>query len=526
MSSVVLPAALGFTLLFVMGCPPKPPQKKKPVVTGPVKPAQPLKLSQAERQTLFDNAVGAIKAGEWAKAVQDLERLTADAPDFLEAQLNLGWARQQAGDLRGAQAAYEAALRQRNDHPVALSNLGALLLEVGQPDQALGVLAQALAVLPESLDVKLNLAVAYRLKKDFGAALRFTKEVLTREAKSIPALNNLGLIYLEQGNLEMAEWVFIKANGFKKKQPEILTNLGLTYLAKKDLIRAVAHFREAAAAQPTHVPSRMNLGAAYLAFLNYPEAAKQFQEILALDAANIEARMGYAGSLFGQRQYEPAANEYRAVLERDKDNATAYLRLGRLYSEFIRDQKQALTYLKEYIRIANPPPTDPIVQQVQFMEAQGASTQPRDPGGEGADGMMEAPPDGQGGEAPGDGSQDGMDVPPAPTPPAAAPPAAAPPAAAPPAAAPPAAAPPAAAPPAAAPPAAAPPAAAPPAAAPPAAAPPAAAPSAAAPPAAAPPAAAPPAAAPPAAAPPAAAPPAAAPPAAAPPAAAPANEGA
>ena len=439
LSSVVLPAALGCTLLFVMGCPPKPPQKKTPTVTAPVAPVKRVKMSQAERQTLFDNAVGAMKAGEWAKAVEELSRLTADAPDFVEAQLNLGWAREQTGDLRGAQAAYEAALREQNENPVALANLGALLVRSGQADQALGVLAQALAVLPESLDVKLNLAIAYRLKKDYPAALRFTKEVLTREAKSIAALNNLGLIYLEQGNLEMAEWVFIKANGFQKKQPEILNNLGLTHLAKKDLISAIAHFREAAAASPTHLPARLNLGAAYLAFLNYPEAAKQFQEILALDDGNIEARMGYAGSLFGQRQYEAAAGEYRAVLERDKQNATAYLRLGRLYSEFIRDQKQALTYLKEYIRIANPPSTDPIVQQVQFMEAQGSSEQPREPGGEGGE---VPPPDG--GEVP---PAEGGEVPPPDAPPVAEPPAAAPPAAAPPAAAPPAAAPPAASPP-------------------------------------------------------------------------------
>jgi len=373
----ILALALSATLAAFGCAAPQKVEPPKPVVAAPV--VQAPVTSAAEIQVLFDNAVAATRTTppDYAAAAAGFARVVEIAPEFLEAHLNLGWTLEHSGDPAGAEAAYQSALRLQSAHPKVLLSLGALHLRQGRADQAVGLFEQLLAQQPDSIELKQNLAIAYRMKKDYTAAHRYTKEVLTREAKSISALNLLGLIYFDQGNYDMAEWVFTKANKFEANHPEILTNLGLTHLVRGDVMRAMVNFQAAAKAAPRHIPSRLNLGAIYLEYLNYRESGTQFEEVLRIDPNSIEARFGYAGSLFGQQQYEAAAGQYQQILLLDPQSATANLRLGRLYGEFLRDQQQALTYLRRYVQLANPPQGDPIVEQVRFLEAQEAKGWPK-----------------------------------------------------------------------------------------------------------------------------------------------------
>ena len=59
-----------------------------------------------------------------------------------------GWQRHQAGDLAGAEQLYRQVLAAQPTHSQALHFLGCLALQVGQIDQAIAILSQAVASHP------------------------------------------------------------------------------------------------------------------------------------------------------------------------------------------------------------------------------------------------------------------------------------------------------------------------------------------------------------------------------------------
>ena len=89
---------------------------------------------------------GAGTAGDLRAAIEPLRRLTADAPDYLPAQITLADALRAAGDLRGAERIYRTAAW-RAPHGALLDRLAELHAELqragGAADRVLGVLKSA-----------------------------------------------------------------------------------------------------------------------------------------------------------------------------------------------------------------------------------------------------------------------------------------------------------------------------------------------------------------------------------------------
>src|ERR671932_762386 len=84
-----------------------------------------------------------------------------------EADFARGVELQQKGDLQGARAAYEAALRALPRRADALSNLGVVLARLGDYSAAVQRYKEALAIEPQLHETRLNLGIAYYKTEDF-----------------------------------------------------------------------------------------------------------------------------------------------------------------------------------------------------------------------------------------------------------------------------------------------------------------------------------------------------------------------
>jgi len=378
---------LSVASLAVAGCAGKQKIEPKKVVKQVKKEVEPAH-TQADVQAAFDGGVTAMTAQppDLEAAKKQFEAALKATHNFPEAHFNLGMVHAREGSFNDAEREYKTALDQFPDtarRNVRLT-LAKFYVDRNRLPEAESVLQQLLMETPDDLIIKQNMAVLYRSMKDFETALKFVREILSREAKNIAALNTLGLIYLDQDNMSMAEWIFGKATQFSKSKPnpDVLNSLGLFWLKKRKTPAAVAHFQKAVGANPNHLPARKNLGALYVNFLNYAGGVEQYQAALKLAPYDVDARMGLAASYFGLGQHEQAANEYKRIVEQKPRSGDAFARLGRLYQEFIRDQPKALEYYKEYIRVANPPANDPIVQQIGFLEEavrRGVAKEPEPP---------------------------------------------------------------------------------------------------------------------------------------------------
>lgn len=140
---------------------------------------------EGEAAIAFEQGLGALEAADYPRAADAFSRAREGGDAGLLAFYE-GYARQRAGDPRGAIAAYDAAREDLGENDVLLNNLGYAHLQVGRLDRALSALRAAVAANPDNARAHLNLGLAYYGAEDFDAAVASFDRALALE----PALGD------------------------------------------------------------------------------------------------------------------------------------------------------------------------------------------------------------------------------------------------------------------------------------------------------------------------------------------------
>ncbi len=125
---------------------------------------------EGEAATAFEQGLGALETGEYVRAAEAFARARELGDAGLLAFYE-GYARQRAGDPRGAIVAYEAARADLEGNDVVLNNLGYAQLQVGRLDRALEALRAAVEANPDNARAHLNLGLAHYGSGSFAQAV-------------------------------------------------------------------------------------------------------------------------------------------------------------------------------------------------------------------------------------------------------------------------------------------------------------------------------------------------------------------
>lgn len=141
-------------------------------------------------------------------------------------------------------------------------------------------------------------------RKRFQEAINVYKELLRRDPKNAVLLNKIGIAYTQLSNLNEARRYYERAIKADKFYPEAVNNLGTVYYqqgnisyknkrqsrAKGQYERAVAYYRQALQMRENMASVHSNLGYALFALGRYEEAFPCFQRALELDPEVLERR--------------------------------------------------------------------------------------------------------------------------------------------------------------------------------------------------------------------------------------------
>lgn len=245
-------------------------------------------------------------------------------PDPLRRHFEAAQTFQLAGDLERAAVEYHLALGE------ALRQMGNLRASEGRFQEAIALLADAAVAAPDSLEARVDLAIARYRAGQLEAAAADAEAVLARSPAHPRALQLLGRLRFIAGRHEAAAENLRRA---MDAEPDFETAylLGLAYLKLGRLPEARLLFDEILVSLGASAPLHVLLGRAYRETGHFAEAAAEFRRALALDAQQprVHYYLGLTALLAGgEGRFAEAERHFSAELERDPDDYQTRLARG------------------------------------------------------------------------------------------------------------------------------------------------------------------------------------------------------
>ncbi|MGH8105327.1 MAG: sulfotransferase [Arenimonas sp.] len=227
------------------------------------------------------------------------------------AHINDSVRKQLSGDIQGAIAACNNALRFNAEDASAYNQLGRVLFNAGHPPQSQSAFEKSLAIKP-----------------DFAEAW-----------------HNLGHVLRAQNKLEEAEKAYLRAVEIAPYYRSGLLNLGVVKFARGKNADALACFRQLLELEPQHVEAHINAGVGEHIIRNIEKAKYHYQQAIAIDPKNDTA-MRHLATLFSDELDTESAIEYfRKSLVINPRLSDVWAELVELYERANRldEAQQALT---------------------------------------------------------------------------------------------------------------------------------------------------------------------------------------
>ena len=264
----------------------------------------------------------------------DLETLwqatIARNPNSFLAHVNLGSVLVQQGQVDEAIAHFKRALEARPDYVGAYNNLGNALLQKGQVDEAMEQFQKALAFQPDDAMVHNSLGTALLQKGRVDEAIVHYQKALEIIPDSAEACCGLGNALLQKGRVDEAMEQFQKAI---RLQPDLATahyDLGNLLLQKGRVDEAITCYQKALKIKPGYAEAHYNLGNAFLQERSVDEAIQQYQSALEIKPDYAEAHINLGAALFQKGRLDDAAEQLQRAINLQPDSARAHYNLSQI----------------------------------------------------------------------------------------------------------------------------------------------------------------------------------------------------
>jgi len=261
--------------LFVtfVGCGEKKPQPETAAVVVASQPPAPVPMPPAmvERATdvvvvpeppkevTYEEAEAAYKEARYAEAVDLFTRYTERKASNPWGHYMLGLSAWKAGQLAPAEAAFRQALQLDALHAKSWINLSRVLLDDGRPEEALIALDEAFVIDPVSnVAFRLQGRAHHQLGQVEEAEASY-REALQLDSQDAWAMNNLALLFIEQGRFEAALPVLALAVETRTDVPLFYNNLGMALERTGHFHAAYAAYEKAVALDDSYEKAADNL---------------------------------------------------------------------------------------------------------------------------------------------------------------------------------------------------------------------------------------------------------------------------
>jgi len=294
---------------------------------------------------------------------QDSETLYRHALAVTEnnhlAHNNLGIVLRDKGQIDEAICEFQAAIRLKPGNALFHRNLGFALAKKDETSAAINEYQQAIQLEPDNTDAHNNLGTALTKIGLTDEAIREFQTALRLNPNTIAAHVNLGVALAKKGLPDAAIDQYHAALRLEADNSEAHYNLGQAYFLKNQFDAAIVQFQAALHCKPADPEIQYNLGAALALNGQLDPAIQHFQAALRLKPDYAQVRYNLALALAAKGQTDPAIEQYRQTLRLKPDYAearnnlgTALARKGQL-DEAIQQLQEAVRLRPDFVQAQN-----------------------------------------------------------------------------------------------------------------------------------------------------------------------------
>jgi tetratricopeptide (TPR) repeat protein len=275
-----------------------------------------------------DLGVIAFGDGDDDTAAEDFGRALAINKAALPSRLGRAEAHRRAGRKKEARADYEAILR-----------------ETAEDD-------------PLRRDAAARLASLLRDGGDFDDAVEVLRDTVRLSGVNAHIYTELGLIYIDQKRLDLAQLVLAKALELDAKDPAIYNALAILALRQNKAQEAFERFDHAASLDATYIDARFNKASVLLDAGDFARAKTELTAIIEKRPDDLAAQVALGVALRGLKDYVAAKATWDKVVKdgsrRSASRADAIFDLAILKIDFTEDVPGGKADLDRYLQEAPP----------------------------------------------------------------------------------------------------------------------------------------------------------------------------
>lgn len=324
-------------------------------------------IQSGNKNALAFYLLGRTKYNEkhFAEAVSFLQKSLALDPKDVKAETSLGHAYEQLGDSDKAVAAYRDAIMSADQgvspDPDPYAALGALLIHLNRPAEAVPVLTKAVQLAPDSAAAHVDLERAYlalsqatpsgsELKKavqiDPGttAPQRFRALAGSDPSTDDPLADARNLVHSNRP--QQAERVVRRYLDLHKNSAEAHYLLGYILFRERKATDSLAEYTEGAKYRRPSARDLEAVAGDYVLLHDYTDADKWFTQSLAWDPGNWQTLYYLGRTKYNENRFDEAVAIFRKCLQADPKSVKAEDNLGLSLEGLGRTEDAVAAYRK------------------------------------------------------------------------------------------------------------------------------------------------------------------------------------
>ena len=199
-----------------------------------------------------------------------------------------------AGQFADAEARYRKALREEPNNANVHNLLGTLLLQRGETALAARSLNRALQLGPGSVEILVNLSVAYQNLEQHAEAVESARRAVALASENADVQCNLGLALTGLGDHQGALAAYKDYLRIKPNEPRAHAAVGNAYLALDQVDAAVNAWEDALAIDPYYAQAHIGIAEALSVKGWFSGSRALLENALAIapDDPNVQKRLG------------------------------------------------------------------------------------------------------------------------------------------------------------------------------------------------------------------------------------------